>query len=130
MIFAKNEIRYDRAAATEGKAKPDFLFPGRKEYTNQSFDSGLLTMLGVKSTCKDRWRQVLTEAARIETKHLLTLETAISRDQLRQMQDHSLQLVVPRKLQLTYATDQLPALMDLQTFIALVRDREIWAIRY
>jgi hypothetical protein len=28
-------------------------------------------MPGVKSTCKDRWRQVLAEADRIDHKHLL-----------------------------------------------------------
>jgi hypothetical protein len=69
-------------------------------------------MLGVKSTCKDRWRQVLTEATRMDTKHLLTLETAISKDQPRQMQQHGLQLVVPRKLQSTYAADQIGVLME------------------
>jgi hypothetical protein len=30
-------------------------------------------MLGVKTTCSDRWRQVLAEADRIQLKHLLTL---------------------------------------------------------
>jgi hypothetical protein len=33
-------------------------------------------MLGAKTTCKDRWRQVLTEAIKIPHKHLFTLETA------------------------------------------------------
>jgi hypothetical protein len=124
VIFTENKIHFGRAALTEGKAKPDFLFPGRTEYANELFDKGLLTMLGVKSTCKDRWRQVLTEAARIETKHLLTLEAAISRDQTRQMQQHHLQLVIPRKLQSTYSAEQVPDLIDLETFIRLVRDRE------
>ena len=58
LVFAQNMIGYDRAPLTEGKARPDFLFPGGKEYRNTSFESQLLTMLGVKSTCKDRWRQV------------------------------------------------------------------------
>ena len=60
------------------------------------FDASLLTMLGVKTTCKDRWRQVLAEARRIERKHLLTLETAISGHQTDEMRDNHLQLVVPR----------------------------------
>ena len=29
-------------------------------------------MLAVKTTCKDPWRQILTEADHIGTKHLLT----------------------------------------------------------
>ena len=129
LVLMHNEIGYDRAAQTEGKARPDFLFPGGKEYRNASFESHLLTMLGVKSTCKDRWRQVLTEAARIDTKHLLTLETAISQDQTRQMQQHRLQLVVPRKLQPTYSAEQITVLMDLGSFIRLVRDRQVRASR-
>jgi hypothetical protein len=129
LVLMHNEIGYDRAAQTEGKARPDFLFPGGKEYRNASFESHLLTMLGVKSTCKDRWRQVLTEAARIDTKHLLTLEAAISQDQTRQMQQHRLQLVVPRKLQPTYSAEQITVLMDLGSFIRLVRDRQVRASR-
>ena len=66
-------LRYERGAQTEGKSKPDFLFPGSTEYHDPAFDTGLLAMLGVKSTLKGRWRQVLAEAARIDEKHLLTL---------------------------------------------------------
>lgn len=46
------------------------------------------TMLGVKSTCKDRWRQVLSEAKRIDNKHLATLEPGISENQTAEMQAH------------------------------------------
>lgn len=125
VVFTQNNILCDRAALTEGKAKPDFLFPSGKHYRDEHVDARLLTMLGVKSTCKDRWRQVLAEAKRIEAKHLLTLEAAISKDQTREMQQHNLQLVIPRKLQATYAADQLPHLIDLDTFIRLVRDRQL-----
>jgi hypothetical protein len=124
VVFTQNNIRYERSAATEGKAKPDFLFPGAKEYRDNTFNDVLLTMLGVKSTCKDRWRQVLAEAKRIENKHLLTLETAISKDQTNQMQEFRLQLVVPRKLHSTYSPEQAAALLDVDTFTRLVRDRQ------
>ncbi len=52
-------------------------------------------MLGVKSTCKDRWRQVLSEAARIPDKCLLTVEPGISENQTNEMQANRLQLVLP-----------------------------------
>ena len=42
-------------------------------------------MLGAKSTCKDRWRQVLAEDEKISRKHLLTLEPGISEPQTHQM---------------------------------------------
>ena len=124
VVFTEKQIQYDRAAATEGKSRPDFLFPGSTHYRDNSFDPANLTMLGVKSTCKDRWRQVLAEAKRIETKHLLTLEAAISKDQTMEMEHHNLQLVIPKKLHQTYSPDQATRLMDLATFIQLVRDRQ------
>jgi hypothetical protein len=49
----------------EHKSKPDFIFPGIAEYHDPHFDLNKLTMLGVKTTCSDRWRQVLAEADRI-----------------------------------------------------------------
>jgi hypothetical protein len=124
VIFSKNQIRYERGAVTEGRAKPDFLFPGSKEYRDQNYDATLLTMLGAKTTCKDRWRQVLAEAQRIERKHLLTLEAAISTHETDEMQQHNLQLVIPRGLHETFTHAQQRSLLDLAGFTQLVRDRE------
>lgn len=50
--------------------KPDFIFPDGVSYHNFEFQADKLTMLGAKTTCKDRWRQVLNEADRIRDKHL------------------------------------------------------------
>src|SRR5690606_33259680 len=61
-LFSRCGIRYSRAPRTEGRSRPDFLFPGEAEYRDRAFLQHLLTMLGVKSTCKDRWRQILAEA--------------------------------------------------------------------
>lgn len=81
-------------------------------------------MLGVKSTCKDRWRQVLAEADRIDDKHLLTLETAISTHQTDEMAAKHLQLVLPRGLHQTYTPAQQVWLMDMAAFTDLVRSRQ------
>ena len=97
-LFENSRIHYARTAITENRSRPDFLFPGTKEYADPEFNSERLTVLGVKSTCKDRWRQVLAEAERIENKHLLTLETAISTQQTDEMRAKQLQLVLPRPL--------------------------------
>lgn len=123
-VFTSHGIRYRRGARTEKKARPDFLFPGEAEYHDPAFPSGLLTMLGAKSTCKDRWRQVLYEAQRIEAKHLATLEPGISRDQTDEMRDHRLQLVLPRSLHASYLKEQQADLLDLSGFLDLVQDRQ------
>lgn len=83
-----------------------------------------LTLLGAKSTCKDRWRQVLAEADRIEHKHLLTLEAAISTTQTQEMQDKKLQLVIPKEIHATYTPEQQNWLMPVVTFLELVQSRE------
>lgn len=124
VILAERGIRYARGAVTENKAKPDFLFPGEEEYRDTDFNPLRLTMLGVKSTCKDRWRQVLAEADRIQQKHLLTLESAISTNQTDEMAQKSLQLVVPGGLHGSYTADQQGWLMNVASFVNLVEERQ------
>lgn len=123
-IFKVYRINFVRGAVTENNAKPDFLFPGVAEYNDNSFPEARLSMLGVKSTCKDRWRQVLSEANRIQDKHLLTLEPGISENQTREMVSNSLQLVLPKGLHETYSGGQRAWLMDMEGFINLVCERQ------
>jgi hypothetical protein len=124
VVFIECGVRYERTALSEGRSKPDFLFPGSKEYQQPEFNPLLLTMLGVKSTCKDRWRQVLAEARRIEHKHLLTLETSISQNQTDQMMGEKLQLVLPKPLHGTYSPRQQGWLLDLASFNALIHEKQ------
>lgn len=123
-IFNEFGIRFDRGAQTENRAKPDFLFPGATEYHDENFPDTRLTMLGAKSSCKDRWRQVLPEAARIPQKHLLTLEPGISENQTSEMASNNLQLVLPRPLHKTFKPKQQDWLMDLSEFVGLVTEKE------
>ncbi len=124
ILFKECGIRYTRTPKTENKSKPDFIFPGIEEYKTPEYDPLLLTMLGVKSSCKDRWRQVLAEADRIERKHLLTLEAAISENQTDEMQAKKLQLVLPEELHGTYSEKQRSWLMNVTQFTELVRHRQ------
>lgn len=120
-IFKKNEVKYDRGKATENKSKPDFIFPNIGQYRNLNFDDSKLTMLGAKSSCKDRWRQVLSEASRIQTKHLFTLERAISQNQTDEMRASQLQLVVPEIVKTSYNENQSNWLWNLRDFINHVK---------
>jgi hypothetical protein len=123
-LFDANGIDYSRGATTENNAKPDFIFPAIAFYHNPDFPSEQLSMLGVKSTCKDRWRQVLSEAQRINRKHLLTLEPGISRNQTDEMRGHHLQLVLPKEIHSTYMPDQQGWLLSLAEFMDLVKERQ------
>ncbi|MGN7454448.1 type II restriction endonuclease [Paenibacillus pasadenensis] len=123
-IFKVHSLTYSRTPVTENKSKPDFLFPHIDNYRDKSFPESRLTMLGVKSTCKDRWRQVLAEAQRIQNKHLFTLEPGISENQTDEMQASNLQLILPKRLHETYKPNQQSWLMDLGSFIQLAKERQ------
>jgi hypothetical protein len=117
VIFNKLGLCYSRGAVTEGKSKPDFIFPNILKYRDPNFSPHLLTMLGSKTTCKDRWRQVLNEADRITHKHLFTIEPSISENQTDEMQRRNLQLVLPEKLHSSYLPKQREWLWNLTDFI-------------
>lgn len=120
-LLTLHGVRFVRQARTEGSKKPDFLFPGRDEYSDAGFPDAHLFMLGVKTTCKDRWRQVLTEADRIPAKHLLTLEAPISLAQTREMSTRALSLVVPRPLHDLFDPMQRTELLSLAGFMDLAK---------
>lgn len=122
-VFEALKLPFGRQVVTENRATADFLFPGQAAYNEASYPSGKLVMLASKSTCKDRWRQVLVEAGRINQKHLFTLEPAISSHQTSEMQAHNLQLVVPASLRASYTVEQQVWLEDLASYIEVVRSR-------
>ena len=120
-VFKAHQVRYVRGAITENGQKPDFLFPSLEAYeAAPPSGSPELFVLGAKSTCKDRWRQVLAEAAKISRKHLLTLEPRITSAQTTQMAMHDLQLVVPEAIHATYTPNQRDWLWTLSDFIRAV----------
>lgn len=123
-ILVQLQIQHTRTPITEHRSRPDFIFPGIAEYHDPEFDLGRLTMLGVKTTCSDRWRQVLAEADRITLKHLLTLEPAISVNQTNEMKAKNLQLVLPQSLHSTFQPPQQEWLLNLEEFIKIVKKRK------
>lgn len=94
-IFNQAELRFESQVITEENKKPDFIFPGSKEYHDFLFPGDKLVCLGAKTTCKDRWRQVINEADRVPVKHLFTLQQGISKNQLTEMYNNNVCLVVP-----------------------------------
>lgn len=124
-VLRAHDIRHVRGAVTEHNHKPDFLFPDLETYqAAPARGDPRLTMLGAKSTCKDRWRQVLAEAEKISRKHLLTLEPGISEPQTSQMEASSLQLVVPSPVHESYTEAQRGWLWSVGDFIGEVRARQ------
>ena len=112
---------FDFKSESEPNSEPDFLFPSAAAYHNPAFPDRRLRMLAVKTTLRDRWRQVLEEADRIGTKHLLTLQEGVSENQFREIEQAGVQLVVPRSLQEKYRAPLRASLMTLESFLGEVR---------
>lgn len=123
-IFTHNELVFEEQAITEDNKKPDFLFPNGECYHNMQFPADDLIVLGAKTTCKDRWRQVLTEADRVDVKYLFTLQQGISKNQLKEMHDSRLTLVVPHKYIASFPQEYQSEISDLTRFISLVRQKQ------
>lgn len=123
-VFTTAQLRFVEQAVTEGNKKPDFLFPGIEEYHNFEFPAEDLTFLGAKTTCKDRWRQVLNEANRIDCKYLFTLQPSISVNQLQEMKDERLTLVVPESNLSTFDKHYRSDILSLKQFVGIVRERQ------
>lgn len=123
LLIVRN-IKYSRNKKTEARKTPDFIFPNIESYKNQTFDSAKLNMLALKSTCKERWRQILAEAQRIEHKHLLTLEPSISEYQIEEMKAEKVQLVIPRPYFNSFKPNQLSCLISLSSFFKLIIENQ------
>jgi hypothetical protein len=117
-IFDEQRVSYSPTPTTEGARKPDFIFPSIDHYRNSAWPDDRLRMLAAKTTCKDRWRQILNEAARIRVKHLLTLQHGVSEQQHQEMVDEHVILVVPSGLMRKYPDSVRPKLVALEAFIA------------
>lgn len=123
-IFTAAKLEYEEQAITEDNKKPDFLFPNGAAYHNLLFPAENLVFLGAKTTCKDRWRQVLNEADRIETKYLFTLQQGISKNQLREMRHENLKLVVPASYKSSFDKEYQIEIETLSSFINIVKSKQ------
>lgn len=125
-VLDASGVLYQSEVNTENAKKLDFLMPNGILYHDEDIPSDLLTALGAKTTCKDRWRQVLSEAHRISEKHLITLESPITQQQLDEMSSENLRLVIPKPRHWAFQSqnpDDNP--LTVAEFIKMVRHKEI-----
>lgn len=124
-VFSIFDLTFTEQAVTEGNKKPDFLFPNVNAYSDLKFDDKKLTVLAAKTTCKDRWRQVLNEADRIKTKHLFTLQQGISKNQLKEMYKYNVCLVVPKPYLTSFPPEFRDQILTLNTFVNEVKNKQV-----
>jgi hypothetical protein len=103
--------------------RPDILIPSLEAYQDRDYPVDRLVAVGVKTTCKDRWRQVLNEARRVRHKHILTIQQGISSNQLAEMHRANVTLVVPKDIQKQYPKGGEIEMRNMEQFIEDVRRR-------
>lgn len=125
-IFDDNKIIYKAQAITEGNKKPDFLFPSEEAYHDMNFSVDKLCTLAAKTTCKDRWRQILNEADRLrdKNKYLCTMQQGISSAQMDEMQAEKVVLVVPKPFISSYPKDKQDRIWTISKFVDYVKEME------
>ena len=125
-LFKGNNLSFTSQGITEGKKRPDFIFPSVEAYHNHSFSVGKLTTLAAKTTCKDRWRQIINEADRLrdKKKFLCTMQQGISKDQLKEMSEEKVILVVPQDFISYYPKEYQSEIWSVNKFIQYVKELE------
>jgi len=124
-VFRISDLKFDEQVITEQNKKPDFIFPDSSSYNNIVFDTNKLVFLASKTTCKDRWRQILNEADRIDEKHLFTLQQGISSNQLKEMYKYNVKLVVPKPYLSSFPEEFRDRILTLNGFINMVKTKQI-----
>lgn len=107
-----------RPSSIEGQ--PDVVIPSEEAYLDRRYPRDKIWIVGVKTTCKDRWRQVLREGSGVSVRYLLTLQAGISSNQLIQMQASQVSLIVPSRIQKTYPRAHSGALLSVSAFLKSV----------
>lgn len=123
-IFDENNLPYESQIITEANKKPDFIFPSGAAYHNLQYDADKLIILAAKTTCKDRWRQILNEANRVrdKKKYLFTLQQNISSKQFLEMKSEGVVLIIPEPYRKNYPPSLRYEILNLAEFIDFVKD--------
>jgi hypothetical protein len=123
ILFTRARLRFSTGseAKTESGKLPDFVFPDGGSYRNPEFPTGLLRILGSKTSFKDRWRQILSEGDRVSVKHGVTRDALITAPMFKQMEESGFVVVMPKPIIDRYESCP-PNLISLASFITEVQD--------
>lgn len=114
-LLSNSGVPFESQPRIDGE--PDIVVPSAKAYLDTNFPVERLIVMGLKTTCKDRWRQVLNEGKRVPKKHLLTMQQGITVNQLKQMQSANVTLVVPENIHSIYPASHRSSLLSVEEFI-------------
>ncbi|WP_353508750.1 type II restriction endonuclease [Intrasporangium sp.] len=121
-LLSSAGLNFEAQPVLDG-TRPDFVIPSSGAYhaLGTDTDDDDIMVVCVKTTCKDRWRQVLAEAPRARTRYLVTLQQGISQTQMKEIRENGVRLVVPREYHDAYAPDDRVHLITIAEFLNLAR---------
>jgi hypothetical protein len=122
-LLTKAGIPHKMRPSLGADGRPDIVIPSEKAYFDKDWPEKKLFIVGLKTTCKDRWRQVLNEGLRVKKKHIVTLQQGISGAQLQEMHVAGVSLVVPAPLHKTFPKGSAMSLLNVEAFIQDVKSR-------
>lgn len=122
-IFADNGLRNSHGQVTEKRKRPDFVFPGIQQYRDANYPVARLVVLAAKTTCKERWTEILNEADRLRDgpHYLVTLQPGINPSQLDTMYSQNVVIVSPHRLHVDYPPTWRDRLLTVQEFVEQTR---------
>ena len=123
-LLVASGVRFTPQAITEAKRLPDFVLPGVEYYHDRKFPKEHLVMLAVKTTLRERFKQVPSEADRIEIKHLLTLDPRVTPDSIAEMKTLKLQMVLPKSLHTLYHPAARKWFLSVRDFIEFALSKQ------
>lgn len=124
-ILTRSGVPFTPQAPTEDGHVADFLLPSAEAYHSPTIAADDLIFLAAKTTCKDRWRQILTETTKIPVKHLLTLQQTLSADQLQQMHHNDVHMVVPQLYHTGYPPAPGAHVWTVDDFVKILQARYV-----
>jgi len=122
-LLTRARIPHKMRPSLGADGRPDIVIPDEKAYFDKAWPDEKLFIVGLKTTCKDRWRQVLHEGLRIRAKHIFTLQQGISGAQLQEMHTAGVSLVVPQSLHKSFPKGSAISLLNVEAFIQDVKNR-------
>ena len=117
-VLKRMEVPFDSQPEIDGN--PDIAIPSRDAYYQSTDPEREVFVVGVKTSCKDRWRQVVEEAKRVKRKYILTRQEGISSGQLELMAKAGVTLIVPEDLHFNYPKDSPTEVLTIAQFVERV----------
>lgn len=121
-LLDREEIPYSAQCQTERGETPDFVIPGARQYADPAFPDARLRLVACKTRVRERWRQILNEAARIDEKYLLTVDHDLSREALTQMHGAKLRPFMPKAIRDdSYPAELRPQIRTVAELVTALR---------